>query len=173
MFFYDFFIGKGFENSESLSFAAVVAFGGIAIGGLGSVLAGSWADRLGRENVASGAMVVSGTCALVIGWLMAAPVWVVVSLALVWGFTIVADSAQFSALVTEVSPQHAVGTALTLQTSVGFLLSAFSVWMMVEVETRYGWGPTFSLLAVGPLFGIGQMLRLKSLRKRRVSEPAL
>ncbi|HUF69612.1 MAG TPA: MFS transporter [Longimicrobiales bacterium] len=166
MFFYDFFIGKGFENSESLSFAAVVAFGGIAIGGLGSVLAGSWADRLGRENVASGAMMLSGACALTIGWLMAAPVWMVVSLALVWGFTIVADSAQFSALVTEVSPQHAVGTALTLQTSVGFLLSAFSVWMMIEVETRYGWGVAFSLLAVGPAFGIWQMIKLRWVRNK-------
>jgi MFS family permease len=166
LFFFDFFIGKGFGSSESLSFAAVAAFGGIAIGGLGSVLAGSWADRLGRENIASAAMAVSGACALTVGWLVAAPPWLVVALVLVWGFAIVADSAQFSALVTEVSPQHAVGTALTLQTSLGFLLSAFTIWLMIEVETRFGWGVALSLLAVGPLVGIWQMLRLRSARAR-------
>ena len=167
LFFFDYFVGRGITPSESLSFAAVVAFGGIAIGGLGSVLAGAWADRFGRENIASAAMVVSGACALVIGWLMAAPVWLVVCLALVWGFTIVADSAQFSALVTEVAPQHAVGTALTLQTSLGFLLSAFTIWATIEVQARFGWGVALSLLALGPLFGIGQMLRLKATRAGR------
>ena len=164
LFFFDFFIGRGLENPESLLLAGLCAFGGIAMGGLGSVLAGAWADRLGRENVASAAMLVSGACALVIGWLMAAPPGLVVILALVWGFAIVADSAQFSALVTEVAPRHAVGTALTLQTSLGFLLTAGTIWLMIEVETRFGWGVAFSILAVGPLFGIWQMLRLKSVR---------
>jgi sugar phosphate permease len=164
LFFYDFFLGKGFGTAESVALAGVTAFGAIAIGGLGSVLAGLWADRLGRENVASGAMVASGACALVIGWLMASPVWLVVTLAIVWGFAIVADSAQFSALVTEVAPRHAVGTALTLQTSLGFLLSAGTIWLMLAVEDRLGWGVAFSILAVGPLVGILQMRRLKAER---------
>lgn len=72
---------------------AAAGFAGIAAGGIGSVLAGAWADRLGRENVAAWAMAVSGACALTIGWLGGAPVWVVVTLSVVWGFAVVADSA--------------------------------------------------------------------------------
>jgi MFS family permease len=166
LFFYDFFAGHGLESGRALSFAALTAFGGIAMGGLGSVLAGLWADRLGRENIASAAMVVSGSCTLAIGWLTAAPIGIVVFLAMIWGFAIVADSAQFSALVTEVAPRHAVGTALTLQTSLGFLLSAATIWLMIEVETRAGWGAALSMLAVGPIVGIWQMMRLKAVRTR-------
>jgi sugar phosphate permease len=89
---------------------------------------------------------------------------VVVALALVWGFTIVADSAQFSALVTECAPAHAVGTALTLQTSLGFALTAVSIWLTVIVASRFGWGIAFNLLAVGPLLGVVAMARLRRVR---------
>lgn len=144
--------------------AGLVAFAAIAIGGLGSVLAGQWADRLGRERVAIWSLVVSGACSLVIGWLTFMPAWLLIALALVWGFAIVADSAQFSALVTEVAPPHAVGTALTLQTSLGFALTALSIWLTVVVAAATGWGPAFTMLAVGPAVGIWQMLALKRLR---------
>ncbi len=160
LFFFDYFAARA-NHAQALAAAGLVAFAGIAIGGLGSVLAGAWADRFGRENTASAAMAVSGACALTIGWLLSAPVWLVIVLALVWGFAVVADSAQFSALVTEVSPQHAVGTALTLQTSLGFLLTAFSIWLMIEVQARYGWGIAFAMLAIGPVYGIVEMRRLK------------
>jgi len=87
-----------------------------------------------------------------------------VSIALVWGFAIVADSAQYSALMTEVAPSHAVGTALTLQTSMGFLLTVFTIWLGARVSAWLGWGPAFSLLALGPAFGIGAMARLQRVR---------
>ncbi|HSK18084.1 MAG TPA: MFS transporter [Longimicrobiales bacterium] len=166
IFFTDFFRGHGYGDLESASFAGLSTFAAIAAGGLGSVLAGTWADRLGREAVASAAMAVSGTCALALGWLLSAPVWLVLSLATVWGFAIVADSAQFSALVTEVAPSHAVGTALTLQTSLGFLLTAVSIWFTIHVADLRGWGVAFSLLAVGPMFGIWQMIKLRLVRDR-------
>ena len=67
-------------------------------------------------------------------------------------------------MVTEVAPQHAVGTALTLQTSLGFLLTAASIALAVEVETRWGWMAAFCMLAVGPALGIVAMARLKRLR---------
>jgi MFS family permease len=143
---------------------SLAGFATIAIGGVGCVVAGAWADRLGRERVAGLAMVVSGACSLVIGWLMSAPAVIVVSLALIWGFAVVADSAQFSALVTEVAPKHAVGTALTLQTSLGFALTAVSIWATIEIAERFGWGPAFSLLAIGPVFGIVSMVRLQNVR---------
>jgi MFS family permease len=143
---------------------SLAGFATIAIGGVGCVVAGAWADRLGRERVAAWAMVVSGACSLVMGWLMAAPAAIVVSLALIWGFAVVADSAQFSALVTEVAPKHAVGTALTLQTSLGFALTAVSISVTIAIAERFGWGPAFSLLAIGPVFGIASMVRLKNVR---------
>jgi MFS family permease len=164
MFFLHLFLAHGQAGAEAALRAGVVTFAAISAGGVGSVMAGVWADRFGRENVAALAMAVSGSCALVIGWLVAAPVWVVVVLALVWGFAVVADSAQFSALVTEVAPSHAVGTALTLQTSLGFLLTAGTIWMTFAVQQAFGWGVAFTLLAIGPAVGIGQILRLRRLR---------
>jgi MFS family permease len=170
-FFFYFFGRHGLTGHRLAAAAGLMAFAGIGIGGLGSILAGVWADRWGRENVASWAMVVSGSCALVLGWLQNAPIWVVVSLTLIWGFAIVADSAQFSALVTEVAPTHAVGTALTLQTSLGFALTALSIWLTVEVAERFGWGPAFSMLAIGPALGVLAMFRLKFIRLRSHSRP--
>jgi MFS family permease len=164
VYFFDFFSARGSPAVAAGSLSALVGFSVIGVGAVGCVLAGLWADRLGREQVAVGAMAISGGCSLVIGWLTAAPAWLVVTLALVWGFTIVADSAQFSALVTEVAPPHAVGTALTLQTSAGFLLTAGSIWLTVEISSRFGWGPAFSLLSIGPALGIAAMARLRTVR---------
>jgi MFS family permease len=163
-FFFYFFSLRGWGPVEAAAGSGIVAFLVISAGGLGSVLAGVWADRWGRENVAAAAMVVSGACALTLGWLPSAPPWVVISIAMIWGFTIVADSAQFSALVTEVAPAHAVGTALTLQTSLGFLLTALSIGLTVVLASRLGWGIAFSLLAAGPILGVWAMLRLKNIR---------
>ncbi len=168
LFFGDYFAGSAAApDAGGLSAAAlagVAGFGAIAIGGAGAVLAGTWADRLGRERVTIWSMAVSGACAAVMGWLLAAPPWLVVAVAGLWGFAVVADSAQFSAVVTEVAPRHAVGTALTLQTSLGFLLTAATIWMTVELEIRYGWGVAFGVLALGPWAGIVAMRRLQRLR---------
>jgi MFS family permease len=155
------FTAGGFEIGKSVSFAGVSSFAFIAAGGLGSVVAGAWADRWGRENVAAGAMAISGLCALSIGWLVSGPTWAVITIGVIWGCAVVADSAQFSALVTEVSPAHSVGTALTLQTSLGFLLTAGSIWLTVELAGLLGWGVAFMVLAAGPALGIWAILRLK------------
>jgi MFS family permease len=164
-FFLQYFIARGDAEAHALLLSGLVGFGAIAIGGAGSVIAGTWADHWGRERVASAAMLVSGAIALVIGWLTFLPPAVLIALALVWGFFVVADSAQFSALVTEVTPRHAVGTGLTLQTSLGFGLTALSIWLTVEVSSRVGWGPAFSMLAVGPMLGIWAMEKLWKVRR--------
>jgi MFS family permease len=171
VFFVNLFRLNPATATAAVMLAGITAFSVIAMGGVGSVLAGAWADRLGRERVTIWAMAVSGGCSLMAGWLTHAPVVIVVTLALIWGFAVVADSAQFSALVTEVAPRHAVGTALTLQTSLGFGLTAVSIWVTVEVAARFGWGPAFSLLAVGPALGIVAMMRLKDARGRANSQP--
>ena len=164
LFFGDYFAVGGGSALPGARLAGVAGFGAIAIGGVGAVMAGTWADRLGRERVTIWAMAVSGACAAVMGWLLAAPLWLVVAVAAVWGFSVVADSAQFSAVVTEVAPRHAVGTALTLQTSLGFLLTAATIWMTVELEIRFGWRVAFGVLALGPWAGIVAMRRLQRLR---------
>ena len=164
LFFRELLLARGVAAAAAL--AGIITFASIAAGGAGSVLAGQWADRVGRERITIASMLLSGACALVIGWLDTAPLPLLIALALVWGFAIVADSAQFSALVTELAPAHAVGTALTLQTSIGFLLTAFSIWFCAEVADRAGWGIAFSMLAVGPALGIAAMIRLRRTRAR-------
>ena len=152
--------------------ADVAGFAAIAVGGAGCVIGGWAADRWGRERETIWAMAVSGGCALVIGVGATAPV-VALAVALVWGFSVVADSAQFSALVTELAPSHAVGTALTLQTSLGFLLTLFSIQLVPHLVAAAGWRWAFVVLAAGPLCGIGAMRRLRRLRSAGVSRPGV
>ncbi|MEZ4414475.1 MAG: MFS transporter [Gemmatimonadota bacterium] len=145
--------------------ASLLAFSTIGIGAAGSLVAGRGADRWGRERIAALALLVSGSCALSVGWLQHASLLLLVPVTWVWGFSVVADSAQFSALVTEVAPRHAAGTALTLQTSLGFLLTMVTIQGTPWLAERWGWGPAFSALAVGPAFGIVAMVRLAALRR--------
>jgi len=143
--------------------ADVGGFAAIAVGGAGCVIGGRLADRYGRERLTIWAMALSGACAAVIGLGAVSP-GLALAVALVWGFTVVADSAQFSALVTELAPAHAVGTALTLQTSLGFLLTMVSIQLVPRLVTGVGWRWAFVALAVGPLFGIAAMRRLRRAR---------
>ena len=113
----------GAESPDGIPVTDVLSFCSIAAGGLGCLWGGWAADRVGRERVVNSAMATSGLCSLIVGFLFGLNPWVVGALTSIWGFFVVADSAQFSALVTEVAPPHAVGTALTLQTSLGFLLT--------------------------------------------------
>ncbi len=145
--------------------AALVTFAVVGVGALGSLAAGVLADRLGRERIAGGAMACSGGVALLLGWLLNAPTLLLVLLALFWGVTVVADSAQFSALVTELAPQDAAGTALTLQTSMGFLLTTVTIQGVPQVATSVGWGWAFALLVPGPVVGIVAMHRLAAFRR--------
>ena len=153
--------GAGFgQRSADLGGFAI-----IAIGSLGCVLGGWAADRIGRERLTIQSMAVSGFCASVIG-LFTASREVVLIVALIWGFAIVADSAQFSALVTELSPPHAVGTALTLQTSMGFLLTMASIQLVPRMVEATGWRLAFVMLAAGPALGILAMQQLLKTRAR-------
>ena len=134
----------------------------IGAGAVSCVLAGFLADRIGRTAVTMLAMVGSGTCAAVIGLTFGRPGWLVL-VALVWGFTIVADSAQFSASVTELAPPPYVGTALSLQTSLGFLLTLLSTWLVPRAVEAWGWPWAFAFLAPGPFLGVLAMALLRRL----------
>ncbi|MDH3227968.1 MAG: MFS transporter, partial [Thermoleophilia bacterium] len=139
----------------------LAAFGAIAVGGLGCVWGGFAADRFGRDRVVNLAMYVSGACCLLVGFTLGAPFWVVVLLTWIWGFFVVADSAQFSAMVTEVAPSDSVGTALTLQTSLGFLLTMVTIQAVPAMVDALDWRWGFAFLAVGPAAGIWSIRRLR------------
>jgi MFS family permease len=140
--------------------ARLAGFGAIAMGSLGSVLAGALADRLGRTRVTTFSLVLSGICALSAGIFMARP-GILTVLCLLWGFAVVADSAQFSAAVSELSDPRYVGTALTVQTSLGFLLTLFTIRIIPPLVEVVGWERVFMVLALGPAFGVWSMLRLR------------
>jgi MFS family permease len=136
-------------------------FAVIAIGGLGAWLAGVLADRRGRTLVAGGAMAISGTCALLTPLVFGLTPWLVVPVFLVWGITVVADSAQFSAMVTETAADTYRGTALTLQTAAGFLLTLVTIRGVPFLADTWGWRWAFPVLALGPVLGILAMIRLR------------
>jgi len=150
---------SGGGGSEQI--AALLAFGTIAIGGGGAVVAGYGADRFGRTTVTSLSMVVSGLASLTAGFVFGQSLFVLVPFVLIWGFAIVADSAQFSAAVSEVAEQSYVGTALTLQTAIGFLLTTISIQLIPMLVDMVGWRWAFAPLAIGPAIGILSMLRLR------------
>jgi len=144
--------------------ARLLGFSVIAIGGLGSILAGKYADRLGRTKLTSWSMIISGSCALTIGYFFQNPMLMTI-IALIWGFTVVADSAQFSAAVSELSDPRYVGTTLALQTSMGFLLTMISIRLIPVISDKVGWNFAFIILVLGPIFGTISMLKLRKLHE--------
>jgi MFS family permease len=151
------------SRAAAPALAEAASFLVIGSGVVGCVWAGRLADRIGRTAVASGAMVVSGTCSLVFGFLFHAPPAILLAVAAVWGASVVADSAQFSACVTELSDPSYMGTALTIQTCVGFLLTMASIELVSRLSQTAGWGWAFAALAPGPALGVAAMLRLRRL----------
>jgi len=144
-----------------LRLASVLSFAFFAAGALGSVLAGKLADRLGRTAVTSLLLGISGACALTIGFLFGGPLIPLVAVSLIWGFAVVADSAQYSASVSELCDERYVGTTLTLQTSLGFLLTLFTIRLIPSLVALVGWEWAFVVLALGPMVGIWAMLALR------------
>ena len=136
----------------------------IGIGALGCVVGGLASDRIGRERVVLWSLATSGAAAVGSALVFHGPAWLRLVVIFAWGIAIIADSAQYSALVTELAPPHAVGTALTLQTSLGFLLTMVAIQMVAALG-----GPAtpwaFPALAVGPALGF---LAIRAVARRRV-----
>src|SRR5574338_741809 len=132
----------------------------IGAGAIGCVIAGLLADRVGRTVVTSWAMAISGTCCLVIGLLYGGNPWLLLLVATIWGASVVADSAQFSSCVTELGDPQYIGTALTIQMCIGFLLTTISIELIPKVDN---WRYAFMILAPGPFLGVLAMLRLRAL----------
>ncbi len=146
------FLADAADRTGTSTNAPVLAFAAIAIGAGGAIAAGMAGDRVGKRRSAMTVMVASGSAALVVGW-SGLPFWLVVVVVLGWGFTVVADSAQFSAIVSERADQAYVGTALTMQLATGFLLTVATIWLVPLVRDSLGWWWAFAMLAPGPFLG--------------------
>ncbi|MEJ7801188.1 MAG: MFS transporter [Ilumatobacter sp.] len=161
-FFTDTLLLKG--RTVDATTVSIVTFAVIGAGALGCALGGVLGDRWGRTSTTAAAMSISGACALSIGWIRHGPIWLTVAVGLVWGVSVVADSAQFSAMVTEVADQAYVGTAVTLQLAAGFVLTVATIWLVPVVRDAVGWDWAFVLLVPGPVIGVAAMLRLRASR---------
>ena len=148
-------------ETSATFYAALATFATIGAGAVGCVAGGVFADRMGRTTLTILAMAVSGSCAVLIGFLFgASPVWLVL-LCLIWGVSIVADSPQFSASIAELADRNLVGTMLTIQTSMGFLLTLLTIHLIPPLVESVGWSYAFAVLALGPAVGVVAMWRLR------------
>ena len=157
------FLGDHFVEvgAEAFPVAPYLMFAVGATGALGSWVAGLLADRWGRSNTTILMLGISGLCSLTIGLLFGGATWAVVAVSLIWGFAVVADSAQFSAVVTETADPFYVGTALTMQIAIGFTITVPSLWLIPILVDLMSWRWVFTILALGPAVGIVAMARLK------------
>ena len=156
------FLLASFSTSGlSTAWANTASFAVISAGGIGSYVAGSLADRWGRTTVTIASLVISGMCSVLVGFLYGSNPFALVAVCLVWGFAIVADSAQFSACVSELCKPEYSGTALTLQTSLGFLLTLVTIRLIPTAERMVGWQWAFSFLSLGPVIGTWAMILLR------------
>ncbi|HET9337986.1 MAG TPA: MFS transporter [Casimicrobiaceae bacterium] len=160
------FLGASFAVSMPADVAPtaakLAAFATIASGGIGAVVAGWLADRLGRTTLTIVSMAISGSCAAGIGVLFGGPPAALVAVCLVWGVSIVADSAQFSASIAELADRARVGTMLTVQTALGFTLTLATIHLMPPLVDALGWRYAFVPLAIGPAAGVWAMARLRA-----------
>ncbi len=160
------FLGASFSLTMSAdaapTAAKLAAFATIGSGAIGCVVAGFLADRLGRTTLTIVSMAISGSCAAGIGALYGGPPALVVAVCLVWGVSIVADSAQFSASIAELADKSRVGTMLTLQTALGFTLTLTTIHLMPPLVDALGWRYAFVPLAIGPAVGVWAMARLRA-----------
>ncbi len=148
--------------------ASMFSFVVVASGVAGCILGGILSDRIGRCLTTAGMMAVSGGCALLIGFAFGGPGWLLAAIALLWGISVVGDSAQFSAAVTELADQRFVGTAVALQLGIGFALTVGAIWALpVFAAAIGGWQWAFLLLLPGPAIGAAAMLWLRTLPEAR------
>lgn len=148
---------------EAVRLSTITAFAAIAAGAVASILAGLVADRIGKAEVAIIAMIISGLSALAAALTFGGPAWLTLIVVVIWGISIIPDSAQFSALVADFTPPDQAGSLMTFQTALGFALTIVTVQVTPLLASMFGWPIVLAGLALGPLFGVVAMLRLRAL----------
>ncbi|CDX23636.1 Major facilitator transporter [Mesorhizobium sp. ORS 3324] len=151
------------QQRPSPALASLLTFLAIGAGTGGCLLGGVLSDRFGRSLTTAGMMMVSGLCALTIGFVFDGPLWLLGLVIVVWGVSVIGDSAQFSAAVTELADRRFVGTALSVQFGSGFGLTVLAIWLLPHVADWLGWRWAFLMLAPGPFAGMAAMLVLRRL----------
>ncbi len=139
------------------------AFVAIGAGGIACGLAGFFADKIGKRQIAMLAMAGSGTAAIATALSFGGPPWLTFLLATLWGIAVIPDSAQFSALVADYAPPERAGSLMTLQTALGFGLTIATVQATPWLAAQWGWPTLMVLMALGPAYGLWAMARLKRL----------
>ncbi|WP_366923064.1 MFS transporter [Metallumcola ferriviriculae] len=152
--------------SKLFSFLSI----GVA-GAFGCIIGGYCAEKIGKSNLTIIAMSISALCSIIIGFTFGSSIWLTLIVSLIWGMTVVADSAQFSAAVTDFSNADYVGTALTFQMSIGFLITVFSINLVPVIQAQIGWEWVFAILSIGPILGIISMSHLKYYETSGKKEP--
>ena len=151
-----------FTGQTLVEYSTIAAFVSIGFAGIiGAVAGGYLADKVGRTAETAGSMFISGLCSLIIGFTYGDIPAITFAIAFIWGITVISDSAQFSTAVTELAPNEYVGSALTFQMAVGFLLTVGSIDLISYIVPIIGWKFAFSLLSIGPLIGIISMMKLR------------
>lgn len=148
--------------------SSLIAFLVFLSGAVGCVMGGLLAERWGRTATTSWALALSGGTALCIGFLPVGWTQIIFFMTLLWGFTVIADSAQFSTAITELADDSYRGTALALQTGLGFLLTVITIRLVPIIQSHIGWGWAFAFLSVGPVLGILAMVKLRNLPDSRI-----
>ena len=166
------FLGASFDAAGvgRPALAPLGAFAVIGIGAAGCVVGGRIADRTTRARATRISLAASAAAAVAAGLTFGGPPWVTLAVTLFWGFWVVADSAQFSTIVTEVADQRFVGTALTLQLALGFALTVVTIWLVPVLESVVTWRWAFLLLVPGPVVGYLAMGRLQDSQQAQPSE---
>ena len=125
-------------------------------------LAGKLADRLGKARTTIVFMVLSGASAVIAAGSFGGSVGVFTLAVLLWGLSVIPDSAQFSALIADFAPPEKAGSLMTLQTACGFALTIITVQATPWLATQIGWPGVFLVLACGPAFGVWSMWALQA-----------
>ena len=147
------------KTSLTPAFIPLTSFVVIGIaGGIGCIIGGLLSEKIGRSNVTILSMCISGSCAVIIGFTFGKSIWLTTVIAFIWGMSIIADSAQFSTAVSETVEAQYVGTAVTFQMCVGFMVTIASINLIPVLAGFVGWEWVFAFLAIGPLFGIWAMI---------------
>jgi MFS family permease len=143
-------------------FIALSSFISIGIaGGIGCVVGGLISDKIGRANLTIISMFISAFCSIMIGFTFGQLIWLTLIISIIWGVSVISDSAQFSAAVSEIAEDEYVGTALTFQMCIGFLLTIFSINLIPLIQRMVGWEWVFTILAIGPILGIINMVKYR------------
>jgi MFS family permease len=152
----------GGQHGSLVGRASLLTFVAIGTGAFGCIIGGILSDRIGRTATTAGMMIVSGACALAIGFTFDGPSWLFITILVIWGVSVIGDSAQFSAMVTELADQRFVGTALSVQLGLGFALTVIAIWLVPRMAAFLGsWRWTFLVLVPGPSIGASAMLLLR------------